>query len=273
MAIIAITQQIGSGGENIAAMTANALGYRLLRGYDLISRTSSRYNVSAEQLQVLDERKPHFWERLGSDTGSFLAFMRAVILDEMRRDKVIIVSRAAAHHLPDSNCGIRVHLIGALADRVKRVAADEKLALSAAEKRVVHHDKEIRSRVQTTSNVDIEDPLSYAITLNTSVFAPEECAALLVGAARSADQRAKADDWSRLNDLAVAAAVRAAIHAHPKLNHSRIDVQCADGAVRVTGPGLVPPWDGLADQVVRQIEGVRGVEIIAEAPGVIVTPE
>jgi len=273
MAIIAITQQIGSAGGQVAILAANQLGYRLLTGEELITRTSSRYNVSAEHLLVLDERKPHFWERLGTDTGSFLAFMRAVILKEMAEDKLVVVSRASAHHLPPSPCGIKVHVIGALAHRVARVAADEKLSPGAAEKRVLHHDKEIRSRVQTVANVDIEDPLSYALSFNTSAMPPDACAALLVDAARTADALTTGDDWNQLRDESTSAQVRAAIHAHPKLNDGRIEVRCASGRVRVSGPGLVPPWDVLTEQVVRQVEGVSEVEITAEATPMIVTAE
>lgn len=273
MAIIAITQQIGSGGGQVASRVASQLGYNLLTGEELIARTSSRYNVSAEHLQVIDERKPHFWERLGSDTGSFLAFMRAVVLEEIARDCLVVIGRASAHYLPDSSCGIKVHVVAALPDRVARVARDEKLSEAAAEKRVLHHDKEIRSRVQTISNVDIEDPLSYALSLNTSAITPEACAALLVAAAHTADERSTADDWNRLRDAATCAQVLAAIHAHPQLSNARIEVRCVRGVVRVTGPGLVPPWDNLTDQLVRKIEGVREVEVFAEAPSMIVTPE
>jgi hypothetical protein len=36
------------------------------------------------------------------------------------------------------------------------------------------------------------------------------------------------------------------------------------GLVQVNGPGLVPPWDGLIDEVARRIAGVRAVEVIAD---------
>jgi hypothetical protein len=34
--------------------------------------------------------------------------------------------------------------------------------------------------------------------------------------------------------------------------------------VQVNGPGLVPPWDDLVNDAVRQVEGVKSVEILAE---------
>jgi hypothetical protein len=41
-------------------------------------------------------------------------------------------------------------------------------------------------------------------------------------------------------------------------------VNCAKGAVRVNGPGLVPPWDDLIGDVARKVEGVTSVEVNAE---------
>jgi len=43
--------------------------------------------------------------------------------------------------------------------------------------------------------------------------------------------------------------------------------------VRINGPGLVPPWDGLTDQVVRQVEGVASVEITADGAAMPILPE
>ena len=70
-----------------------------------------------------------------------------------------------------------------------------------------------------------------------------------------------ADQSQRMRDASTAAQVRAACHAHPKLGHAPIDVVCTQGAVQVRGPGLVPPWDELANQVASQVEGVRSVAV------------
>ncbi len=273
MAVAVITQQIGSRGIEIAELAARELGYRLLTGQELIVQISSRYKITPEQLLVVDERKPHFWERLRTDTDRFLAFVRAELLKELADDRLIVVGRGSAHHLPQSGCGLRVHVIASLNDRVARVAADEKLSHGAAEKRVREYDHEIRSRVQTVCGLDIEDSNVYALVLNSSAMTVEGCAAALVAAAREIDSRVTAEDWQRLRDAAIGAQVRAAIHAHPQLKSSQIEIECTNGAVRINGPGLVPPWDGLTDQVVRQVDGVASVEITAEGAAMPILPE
>jgi cytidylate kinase len=273
MAVAVITQQIGSRGLEIAELAARELGYRLLTGQELVAQTSSRYKITPEQLLVIDERTPHFWERLRTDTDRFLAFLRAELLRELADDRLIVVGRGSAHHLPRSGCGLRVHVIGSLEDRMARVAGDEKLSRGAAEKRVRDYDHEIRSRVQTVCAVDIEDPNLYALVLNSSAMKITGCAAALAAAAREIDSRVTAEDWQQLRDAAIGAQVRAAIHAHPQLKSSQIDIECSDGAVRINGPGLVPPWDGLTDQVVRQVAGVASVEITADGAAMPILPE
>lgn len=273
MAVAVITQQIGSRGIEIAELAARELGYRLLTGQELVDQVSRRYKITPEQLLVVDERTPHFWERLRTDTDRFLAFLRAELLRDLADDRLIVVGRGSAHHLPQSGCGVRVHVIANLSDRMARVAVDEKLSRSAAEKRVREYDHEIRSRVQTVCGLDIEDANVYGLVLNSSAMTLEGCAAVLVAAAREIDSRVTPEDWQRLRDAAIGAQVRAAIHAHPQLNSSQIEIQCLNGAVRVNGPGLVPPWDGLTDQVVRQVNGVASVEITAEGGAMPILPE
>jgi len=77
------------------------------------------------------------------------------------------VGRAVARVLPAAGCGLRVHVVAPLAERVKQVATEEKLDLISAEKRALHHDREVRARVQGLSSVDLEDPLIYDLVINT----------------------------------------------------------------------------------------------------------
>ena len=63
MAVIAISQQIGSRGIELGELAARELGYRFQTGEQLIAETATRFNVSAEQVKWFDVRNPHFWER------------------------------------------------------------------------------------------------------------------------------------------------------------------------------------------------------------------
>jgi osmotically-inducible protein OsmY len=74
-----------------------------------------------------------------------------------------------------------------------------------------------------------------------------------------------------MRDAAIAAEVHAALIAHPKIRDAQVAVNCSSGAVRVSGPGLVPPWDDLVIGIAQTIEGVASVEVGAEEAPITLT--
>ncbi len=75
-----------------------------------------------------------------------------------------------------------------------------------------------------------------------------------------------------MRDAVLEAQIRAALILHPKIGHAPVEVQCAHGAVQINGPGLVPPWDDLVNEVVSQVEGVTSVQVVADEQPVTVRP-
>ena len=133
MAVIAISQQIGSRGIELGELAARELGYRFQTGEQLIAETAKRFNVSAEQMKWFDVHSPHFWERK-TDTSRFAAYYRAVFLQEAAQDRIVVAGRGSSHFLPEGGCGIRVRTMAPVADRIKQVAKEEKLAAGGGRK-------------------------------------------------------------------------------------------------------------------------------------------
>ena len=167
MAVIAISQQIGSRGIELGELAARELGYRFQTGEQLIAETAKRFNVSAEQVKWFDVHNPHFWERK-TDGSRFAAYYRAVFLQEAAQDRIVVAGRGSSHFLPEGGCGIRVRTMAPVADRIKQVAKDEKLAPAAAEKRVRDFDTEVKARTHSLFGQDIEDPAIYDLVINTA---------------------------------------------------------------------------------------------------------
>src|SRR5229473_6250865 len=195
MAIIAITQHLGTRGVELGRVAAETLGYRFLTSDELIAKTSQAYKVTPEQLVIVDERRPHFWERLKTDTERFVAFFRAVVLKEMAKDRLIVLGRSVAHILPEHGCGLRVRLVGPMKDRVREVAAEEKLAPAVAERRVRDYDREVRARLQALFEVDIEDPSAHHLTLNTFTTPMQLLIAMLMTCIAEIDRTAGPAQW------------------------------------------------------------------------------
>ncbi len=272
MAIIAITQHIGTRADELARLVAERLGYRFLNSQMVIDDASKRFNVTPEQLVVVDERRSHFWERLKTDTARFIALFRAATLKFMAEDRLVILGRSVALLMPDVGMGLKLRVVAPLNERVAAVAAEEKLAPAVAERRVRDYDREIRARLQTLFNIDIEDPLSHHLTLNTQSTPIGALVAMLSAAATEIERLTPVEGRQRMRDEALAAEVRATLMSHPKIGHAPLEVHCLGGVVRVSGPGLVPPWDDLIGGVARNVEGVSTVQVDAEESAAPVRP-
>ncbi|HEY6300615.1 MAG TPA: cytidylate kinase-like family protein [Candidatus Binatus sp.] len=270
MAVIAISQQIGSRGIELGELAARELGYRFQSGEQLIAETAKRFNVSAEQVKWFDVHSPHFWERK-TDTGRFAAYYRAVFLQEAAQDRIVVAGRGSSHFLPEGGCGIRVRTMAPVALRIKQVAKDEKLAPAAADKRVRDFDMELKARIQTLFGQDIEDPAIYDLVINTSRLPLAAHANTLAALATHIDSGRTPERTKCMQDAAIAAQVHAALVAHPKIGDTQMSVNCSAGCVRVSGVGLVPPWDELVIGVAQRIEGVSSVEVGAEEDPVTLT--
>jgi cytidylate kinase len=264
MAIIAINQQLGSRGDELGQLAANALGYRYWGRRELISAASRAYSVEPEQFLIIDERQPHFWERPKVDADRLRAFLRAALFKEMAQDRVVFASSSGAQLIPANGFALRVRAMAPLPTRVRHIAELEKLTPAAAEKRVRAHDTEVKARAQTLYSFDIDDPNIYDLVLNTSILPLDTFVLSLKSCAEKIDRDADGHQLQEMRDTALAAQVRAALLSHPKFGLADIEIQCSRGAVRMNGVGLVAPWDELARKVAAEIEGVMSCDIGAD---------
>jgi len=266
MAVIAISQQVGSRGIELGRLTADQLGWRFKTGQELIAEAARRFGVSEDQLLVFDLRTPHFWERLRSESHRYLAYIRAVLLKELGQDAIVVAGRTLAHQTPPVRYALRVRVISPLGERIKCTEQEERLSAASAEKHVREIDRETKARSQSLSGVDVDDPTLYDLIVNSSARPLDGLARLLANAAREIDATADAAARLALHDAAIAGEVHAALLAHPKIRDAQISVACRAGTVWLSGPGLVAPWDELVCGVARTIDGVTAVEVGAEQP-------
>ncbi len=270
MAVIAISQQMGSRGIELGELVAGELGYRFQTGEQLISETAKRFDVSAEQMKFFEMHNPRFWERK-AESGRYIAYYRAVFLQEAAQDRIVVTGRSPASFLPEGGNGIRVRTIAPLAQRAKQVAKDQNLTAAAAEKHVHDFDTEVKARIQTLFGRDIDDPAIYDLVMNTARLSLAAHAKTLTALAVHIDGAGSPERTKLMRDASIAAQVHAALVAHPKIRDAQVAVNCSSGCVRVTGPGLVPPWDDLVIGVAQTIEGVASVEVGAEEDPITLT--
>ena len=269
MAVIAVSQQIGSRGSDLAKIAAERLGYTFFRSDDLIAEAAAFYKVTPDQLRVIDERQPHFWEWLGADVERLYTYFRATILRHLAADNAVVAGRTVSLVIPEGiSHALRVRIVAPLAARVRNVVAEEKLGVAEAEKRVRDHDRETHARTLRLRSVDINDACNYDLVLNSAGVSLEILAATLCETARAAENQAAENSRAKLRDACITTQVRAALYRHPKIGTAAIEVKTSNGIVSLASDALVPPWDQLARGIASKIEGVAGVQTENNGPSI-----
>ena len=206
MPVITISRQYASGGSVIAQLVGQHLGWRVVDN-DFVDRVAERAGLSRDEVEANEERVPTLTERLADalaisspevfvstgeapDTllGSEERMVRATeaVIGEVVREEeqLVLVGRGAQAILAERSDTLHVFIVAPRETRIE--AAVERLSIEPgkAEQKVDKTDDGRRRYVKAHYDRRWEDPVNYHLILNTGVFSCEQCAELIVEAAR-----------------------------------------------------------------------------------------
>ena len=166
MAIITISRQTGSFGDEIAKATADRLGYSHIEKSQ-IGDVLLKYGFPASEVDKFDEKKPSIWQTLSTQKNIFGYLIKAAVYDLAARDNIVIVGRGAQVILKDIPQALHVRVIAPYAIRVNRFM----LQLGCEEKharRIIHqNDRDSSGYIRTYFDSDWDDNHLYDLVINT----------------------------------------------------------------------------------------------------------
>lgn len=204
--VISITRQVGAAGEEVAAATAERMGWRLV-DYQVIQRASQEAGVSVEAVteaehtpslvtRILEAlaRNPSVPVAAWADplplatsplsTSSDYRKMIEDVLKEMaEQGDAVVVGHASGVILRDRVDTLRVMICGSVPFRVRRIRANMKVDEEAALKTVKRSDQERVDYFHRFYHAGFLDPFGYDLCINTDHLNPEQAADLVVKAA------------------------------------------------------------------------------------------
>lgn len=209
MAVITISRQYGSGGDEIAGRVCELLGYRLF-DKRLLAALASEMGLLGGKIVDLNEYEhevPSFLEQLlprrvvvaeattiEPDTGGatttveldaaeMLDVVRGAIRAAAKLGDVVILGRGGQVILAGEPGVLHVRLVAPLDDRVRRVAEREHIDDATARETWVFHEDEVSADfVRRSHGVEVVDPLFYHLVINTSLWGTEAAAQLIARA-------------------------------------------------------------------------------------------
>lgn len=184
MAVVAISRKVGSYGEEIAALAAAGLGYRLV-GREEVHRLAQACDDGFKQACSAfeaEEQTGGLWERLAFGDPAHAALFASLNYELASGDNVVLLGRGAQIALKDVPGVFKVRVVAPLGLRVERMMALKGLTREQAHDYVSRHDDQRRALIQSVFDADLSDWSLYDLMLNTAGLTKEAAAELIVKA-------------------------------------------------------------------------------------------
>jgi CMP/dCMP kinase len=202
MAVITISRQYGSEGDEIAAHVCQILGYQLFNK-QLMMKVASEVGLAEGEVVDFTEdqhRVRGFFDRLlGSpspvvtqsrswsevkviDTADSIPLIQSIIRAAYKHGSIVIVGRGGQAVLRNDPGVLHVRIEAPLETRVDRVHLRESLSYELARDVVTQRDRAAADYLKRFYNVDWADSLLYHLILNTGRWGIESAASLIVNA-------------------------------------------------------------------------------------------
>ena len=179
MAILTISREFGSGGQEIGKAVAQTEGYDYLSKDKIFEEIKAAGGKWKEWAENLDEQTPSIWERFDWSFKGFLALIENIILTHALNDNVVITGRGGNYILAGIPHVLRLRVEAPMEQRIdriiKREGIDRKNALDMVKK--VDHDR--AGFIHTVFDKKIDDPADYDMILNTGDMSIEQAVVLV----------------------------------------------------------------------------------------------
>jgi len=188
VAIIAISRQVGSWGDEIAALTAKQLDYELV-GRDEIHALAETCDAEFKDACALYESEiPRgFWERHFFKNPSYTSLFEALTCELAARGNVVILGRGAQIVLGELSGVLKVRIVAPTKARVQRIMERERLTPAEAQGFVHRYDHQRRALIQSIYSQDLSNWALYDMVLNTAALKPEAAAGIILRAVETMD--------------------------------------------------------------------------------------
>jgi cytidylate kinase len=188
---VALARQAGSGGEEIADLIGDELGWRVL-DRQALDAIAEEFRLDPKMLALLDETRLSWFgesilnlvhSRLISQ-DTYVERLVKLVLVSLSDSPAVVVGRGSTAFLPRDR-GLAVRLVREEADRVALIMGRLALSESEARRWVNRTDQERRAFVRHHFNQDPDDPVEYDLVLNTSRVDLHGAARIIVQALRT----------------------------------------------------------------------------------------
>lgn len=180
MAIVTLSRQSGSLGDEIGMLIARRLGYTFFDKKEIEERIIEK-GFPKERFKLYDERKPSFFANFAKYRDEYLNYLSMTILEIAAQNNCVIMGRGAFLLLAAMPNHVALRFVSTNEERIKHVKEllhieDDALAL----KTIKASDKRQAGFYKSYFKYDLQSPERVHAILNTAMLDPENVAGMIV---------------------------------------------------------------------------------------------
>jgi len=214
MGVITISRQLGSGGDEIAGLVCEQLGYQRFDkktmaqlGQELgmagaiVDRAAASTQIGPRSLierwfgnyenPLGDPSSWTFGARSDARVGLSVVDLRKLIEAGYEKGNVIIVGRGGMAALQDKPDVLHVRIVAPPEVRIKRVQQREGITEEEARQRVDWRDRTDVEWIRRYFDLDSHEPGLYDLLINTRNITPQVAAGMILDAFKAMPKKAK----------------------------------------------------------------------------------
>jgi cytidylate kinase len=259
MAIITISKGSYTKGKEVAEKVAQRLNYQSV-SREVILEASEDFNIPELKLTRALHDAPSIFERFTFSRERYLAYIASEILLHCQKDNVVYHGLAGHFFVRHIGHVLKVRIIADFEERVQMEMERENVSREDAAAMLKKDDHERREWSRKLYGVDTRDPSLYDLVIHIHKLTVDDAVDLICQTAAREQFKATPDSQRALDDLTLAARVRAAVVEHyPKI---KVIADGGEVMVHVRGAGTLEPE--IIDEVkelAQKVSGVRGVKV------------
>jgi len=261
MPLVAITREMGSLGKDVAKGLSDALGVPLVY-HEVIDQLADRMRVRKSHVVRLLDGSAGLFERLTADKTSLSIFSADEVVGlALKEGGAVIRGWGATHLLRGVPHAVCVRVCAPFEVRKERMmervgSADE----DKVTEEIKHNDEAHTAIMRRNFSVNWTDSEHYDLVVNTQRVSVEQCIDEVLKLVRSAEFNETDDTRQRLEDLALAWHVRAALRLSQRTRDARVSVTAERGRVTLEGVLDRAEERTAAREVAGGVAGVRELD-------------
>ena len=261
MTVIAMTQEMGSLGKDVALQTAEALGLTVVRDEMISDIVAGKMNKRKSAIRRFKEGNASLRERLGVSRKNLAVYSATEVYECAAKGDVLIRGWGATYLLQGISHVLRVRVCAPFDRRVQwlmeRLDTDNE---TFAQEEIRRSDAARSANIRQWFLETWGNPIDYDLVLNTDRVSIESCVELIKLMVRRPEFQKTEESQRQLINLALESKVRLALRSNPATENVRISIKADNCKVVLSGIVVDENESRACESTLTKVPGVSEVD-------------